>query len=488
MKHSLVMLCTFFSALTFAQEFTSSDLFQARYLPELNEASEVLTLKQFNSLVPTLGSRSDLACSLLAQNDQDSAPTRSALLNGPIKIMPGPTAHSWEFIPVQNPDLSQFLEVTSLANTDHLAQALALPHVTYWPGTKLIKLLSYAQYSPNFTGEKSTLGNWRRLEIKLNRKQQIIDLRLALVHEDSEDSDNTFVARELECHRPRLPIIFLHGLIVPDSVYKNEMKISLPLLGKVGLSFELSQFFKEYGYDFSVADRPWGADSKERAEHFAASIEKLSTSGKFHLLGHSAGGVDGRLILSERADLAQRCESLTSMGSPHYGSRLANEIEKYFKGEESLYSASITMDLLWKKYARSDESKAKAFKIAHEFTPEGMAIFNQQVKNVPGVKYQSVAFELEQPYELYSRSYVHRGAKIFQAWGLASDGTVEVESQKWGKLLGILPGDHFSATAPISYGYGINEEVSTLESMRKGTGQVWKRNFRFVIDELDDLD
>src|SRR6185369_15695641 len=55
----------------------------------------------------------------------------------------------------------------------------------------------------------------------------------------------------------------------------------------------------------------------------------ISTTGspKVHIIGHSMGGLDARHMIVDK-DMADRVATLTTIGTPHHGSPVADHLEK----------------------------------------------------------------------------------------------------------------------------------------------------------------
>jgi len=88
------------------------------------------------------------------------------------------------------------------------------------------------------------------------------------------------------------------------------------------------------------------ASVRRRAERLAELVTDTATgSGPIHLLGHSTGGLDARLVASPAAKLEtaprwlSRLHTVTTMNTPHYGTPLAAFFATA-KGQRVLYALS----------------------------------------------------------------------------------------------------------------------------------------------------
>ncbi|HBY86462.1 MAG TPA: lipase [Colwellia sp.] len=113
----------------------------------------------------------------------------------------------------------------------------------------------------------------------------------------------------------KYPIVLVHGLSGFDTAladYFYGVKGALAAVGSVQVYTP-----QVSGYETSEA----------RGEELLTYLEELSAitgSTKFNLIGHSQGGIDSRYVASIRPDLVA---SVTSVGSPHFGSGTADFIK-----------------------------------------------------------------------------------------------------------------------------------------------------------------
>ena len=91
------------------------------------------------------------------------------------------------------------------------------------------------------------------------------------------------------------------------------------------------------------------ASLRRRAEQLAELIDRTATGdGPIHLVGHSTGGLDARLVASPSSQLSTsahaarwlpRLASVTTMNTPHYGTPLASFFATT-RGQQALYALS----------------------------------------------------------------------------------------------------------------------------------------------------
>lgn len=103
------------------------------------------------------------------------------------------------------------------------------------------------------------------------------------------------------------------------------------------------------GIELHVSDVQPTASVRRRAGQLAELIARTSSGdGPIHLLGHSTGGLDARLVASPCAQLPTsgaamgwlpRLRSITTMNTPHYGTPLASFFATA-KGQQALYALS----------------------------------------------------------------------------------------------------------------------------------------------------
>lgn len=115
--------------------------------------------------------------------------------------------------------------------------------------------------------------------------------------------------------KTKYPIVLVHGLSGFDSLifdYFYGVKSELASVGATSV----------YAPQLTAYD-----NSEARGEELVAYLEELRAitgASKFNLIGHSQGGIDSRYAAAVRPDLVA---SVTSVGSPHWGSDTADVIK-----------------------------------------------------------------------------------------------------------------------------------------------------------------
>lgn len=112
---------------------------------------------------------------------------------------------------------------------------------------------------------------------------------------------------------PPYPIILVHGF----SGFTD--------LGPMEYFFGIKELFEEQGADVTAPALPPYNDPAERARVLADVIDAtLARTGKakVHLIGHSQGGIDARVVIAELG-YADRVASYTTISTPHDGTEVA---------------------------------------------------------------------------------------------------------------------------------------------------------------------
>jgi triacylglycerol lipase len=170
--------------------------------------------------------------------------------------------------------------------------------------------------------------------------------------------------------------------------------------------------YAEMGMRTLVPDLPWGGTTKQRSTSLADQL--ADEPGPLHLIAHSMGGIDARRYIAHLGGHA-RVASLTTLGTPHRGSMLAELVQRG----------------LWPFRWLSG---------VHDLTPEAMARFNDETPDRPGIAYRSYSSARPVPEQPWLVRYF--GRRLEAAEG-PNDSQVSVHSSRWGEHLGTLHADHY---------------------------------------------
>ncbi|HEX2675762.1 MAG TPA: alpha/beta fold hydrolase [Polyangiales bacterium] len=167
------------------------------------------------------------------------------------------------------------------------------------------------------------------------------------------------------------------------------------------------------------------AGIRRRAEQLAEQLEALDAE-RVNIVAHSMGGLDARYAIS-RLGVHRRVASLTTIGTPHHGTPLAD-------GTAYLAGFNLALKLM--------DSLGADLAGFQDLGTKRMQAFNDAVPDVDEVAYAS-----------YS-GWLPKGASVHQlllpTFALLhrtvgnNDGIVPADSQSWGQSLGAVAADHWA--------------------------------------------
>lgn len=217
------------------------------------------------------------------------------------------------------------------------------------------------------------------------------------------------------------PIVLAHGIARFDILReKIDERLNLP---PTQLGDEL-QYFRNVRTYLAANGFPevvntnvnFAGTLRQRAAELKQEIEaRLPGAEKVHIIAHSMGGLDARLMIAEMG-MAQRVASLTTIGTPHHGTSLADHVINH--------GGSIWIDFLLQA-VRFDLQGFNDLQIS------ACEAFNERLRDAEaknGVVYQTYSSfeELDDMFVPLIPSWRH----IFRHEG-DNDGLVPVSSQKW---------------------------------------------------------
>ncbi len=184
--------------------------------------------------------------------------------------------------------------------------------------------------------------------------------------------------------------------------------------GRIGLGYfaKVRPRLERQGLRIVEPLLPWGGGIEARAQSLARHLAGLA--GPLHLLAHSMGGLDARYWIS-RLDGALRCASLTTLGTPHRGSAVAD-------------------------HCMQTLSPYRLLAGVRDLTRASVRDFDERTPDPAGIAYRAIAAERpvgELPWPLA------RYGRLLEREEGANDGLVSVRSALRWDNHEILPCDHF---------------------------------------------
>jgi triacylglycerol lipase len=216
----------------------------------------------------------------------------------------------------------------------------------------------------------------------------------------------------------RHPIVLAHGYLGFASVGVSRARREY----FVGVRDRLEAL----GYTVHLARLSPTASINVRAAQLARQIEAIRAE-RVNIIAHSMGGLDARYAIAHLG-LGPRVASLTTIGTPHRGTPLA-DTSALFIGDwpnlrKVLHRVGANVDGLY------------------DLTTRKMEEFNRLVPDATGVVYSSVVgtvTSLAGPINaLLSPGHAYLARLVGP-----NDGMVPAQSQKWGEVVGEIDADHW---------------------------------------------
>src|SRR3954453_11519957 len=118
------------------------------------------------------------------------------------------------------------------------------------------------------------------------------------------------------CPRLQAPIVLAHGLFGFNQIGLGRLTLAAYFRG-------IPEWLRASGNQVLVTKVPPIAGIEARAKRLGEQIATAFPDESVHVIGHSMGGLDARMLLSDPA-WSNRVLSLTTIGTPHLGSSIAD--------------------------------------------------------------------------------------------------------------------------------------------------------------------
>jgi triacylglycerol lipase len=176
---------------------------------------------------------------------------------------------------------------------------------------------------------------------------------------------------------------------------------------------------------------------EHRAAQLKEQIEAAQPEGKVNLIAHSMGGLDARFMAS-RLGYAERIASITTIGTSHRGSHLADwALSTAPTGSVPLVNWMLSF------------LGASLEGIRQCTTEYCQRTFYQLAPNMPGVGYFSAMSTIRSATPLHALPVFFLPYRILSRIEGDNDGLVSEESSKWGEHICTYRGDHYAQIGQI---------------------------------------
>ena len=244
------------------------------------------------------------------------------------------------------------------------------------------------------------------------------------VKEKEKEADET--AAKKGCSK--YPLVFHHGFMGGK---------------KMGTFVGVEAQFKKRGCKVLATEVAAVNTADVRAKQLKTQIDAFMASTKatkVHIIAHSQGGLDARFAIS-KLDMAKSVASLSTISTPHRGTKLADmALDKTSPFAQKALVAMINMMGTKANSSTPDPDTMAAIKSMSVAYME--STFNSDVKDMPGVLYQSWGAQTGTGTKDKVKALLFIPNMILKSNGGMTDGVVEVESAKWGTYNGTLEADH----------------------------------------------
>jgi triacylglycerol lipase len=215
---------------------------------------------------------------------------------------------------------------------------------------------------------------------------------------------------------PRSPVIFAHGMMGFDR---------LRILGLPIASYfhRVPTVFRRLGVSVLQTRVHPIASIAERAETLRDQIANAFDAEPVHIIAHSMGGLDARHMITH-LDMAGRVHSLTTLGTPHRGTALA-DIGIPFGRRRGIIQWLERRDI--------------AHGAFEDLTPAACESFNRRTPDDPRVRYFSIGGDKPRRRMDLCLRPLHR---MIEERAGQNDGLVPLSSMNWGESFDVWPCDH----------------------------------------------
>ena len=222
--------------------------------------------------------------------------------------------------------------------------------------------------------------------------------------------------------KTKYPIILLHGTGSRDREDKS-------CWGRIPQALRDHDAIVYFGHQDA-----WGTIEENAAVIKESVNAALSATGcsKVNIIAISKGGLEARYMIS-KLDMEEKVASLTTISTPHYGSKTMDFF--CYKLKYVMKLASFFINWLYRKLG---DKKPDFFCLCRQLTTDYCKKFNNEILDSGYVYYQSYASLMKKSYSDMLLFFPHLVVKWFDGDG---DGIVSINSAKWGEFKGVITGN-----------------------------------------------
>ena len=227
--------------------------------------------------------------------------------------------------------------------------------------------------------------------------------------------------KESEVCNTKYPVVLVHGIFFRDWLF-------LKYWGRISNELERNGAVIYYGNQGSSNSV---AVSASELKTNIMKIIKETGCEKVNIIAHSKGGLDARYAIS-KLGLSEYVSSLTTINTPHRGCKYVDFLLD--KIPESIKSfVALKYNNAFKKLGDKNPDFLGG---VNDLTAKSCKQFNDEIKNVDSIMYQSVASKMK---NVFSAGFpLNLGYLFAKHFDGENDGLVSVSSAKWGNFLGVL--------------------------------------------------
>ena len=221
----------------------------------------------------------------------------------------------------------------------------------------------------------------------------------------------------MEKYKTKYPIVLVHGMVLKDfKIYRAFRKIRDVLKHN-----NISVYVTTHDGVGTIEN-----NALQIKKEIIDILEKENVD-KVNIIAHSKGGLDSRYMIS-KLDMDEHVASLTTLSTPHRGSKLSTKLLSMPKWCAKFLAFWINLF-----YKIHKDENPDILSLGHQLKDSTMIEFNKEVINSNKVYYQSFSSDLNN-----QKSFImlipHLITKKLEQVG--TDGIVSVESSIWGEYQG----------------------------------------------------